>query len=213
VERLHPEDREQAVLDNRRSARDGGVYEGQYRLRRGDGSYVTILDRGLVLADKAGEPVHMVGVFRDVSERENAEQRRRDAERARSTLLDRMNEAQRVAAIGSWEWDLQADRVWWSDETYRIFGVTPQDYVPNFEANGRFIHPDDLELYGASFEHSLRTGEPLDLDCRLVTGGGELKYCNAKGEPVCDAAGRPIRFVGTLMDISERKDAQRRLEA
>jgi diguanylate cyclase (GGDEF)-like protein/PAS domain S-box-containing protein len=125
-----------------------------------------------------------------------------------SALLDRLNEAQRIAAIGSWEWDLRSDDVWWSDETYRIFGVDPRDFVPSFETNGSFIHPDDFAAYGALFARCLRTGEPLDHDFRLLTSDGSLKYCNVKGRPIPGPSGEPDRFVGTIMDITERKLAE-----
>jgi PAS domain S-box-containing protein len=119
----------------------------------------------------------------------------------------RLSDAQRLAQIGNWEWNLLTNQVWWSDETYRIFGVTPQDFVPSLEANGKFIHPDDFARYGKSFEHSLQTGEPLDIDIRLVTNDGLLKHCHAKGKPIYDDSAQPTRFIGTIMDITERKRA------
>jgi PAS domain S-box-containing protein len=131
----------------------------------------------------------------------------RESERIKSELLEKMNEAQQIAMIGSWEWNLRTNRVWWSDETYRIFGVTPQNFVPSFESNGKFIHPDDFAQYGKAFEHSLQTGESLDFDIRLIVGEGLLKHCNAKGRVIYDNVRQPFRFVGTLMDITERKHA------
>ena len=123
----------------------------------------------------------------------------------------RFSEAQRLAKIGSWEWNLLTNHVWWSDETYRIFGVTPQDFVPSFETNGKFIHPDDFARYSKSFEHSLQTGEPLDIDIRLVTSDGLLKHCQAKGKLIYDDAAQPTCFLGTIMDITERKKEEQAL--
>ena len=116
----------------------------------------------------------------DISERKRVESALNETERVKSELLDKLNQAQQMGMIGSWEWDLQKDRVWWSDETYRIFGL-PRDYIPSFEANGAFIHPDDLPEYKRAFDHSIETGEPLDFDVRLLTRDGLIKYCNAKG--------------------------------
>ncbi len=127
------------------------------------------------------------------------------SEQVQSELLEKLNQAQQLAMVGSWEWNLSTNKVWWSDETYRIFGVTQQDFVPDFEANGTFIHPDDLANYGSSFEHSLQTGEPLDINVRLIVGDGETKHCQAKGKIIYDISGKPIRFVGTIMDTTERK--------
>lgn len=125
-------------------------------------------------------------------------------ERAQSELLQKLNEAQSIAMIGSWEWDLRTDLVWWSDETYRIFGVTRQGFVPSFEANGKFIHPEDFQKYQTSFERSFQTGEPLDVGLRLVANDGTLKHCHAMGKIICADSGQPLRYVGTIMDITER---------
>jgi PAS domain S-box-containing protein len=144
--------------------------------------------------------------------RRQAEAALRESERLKSELFEKLNEAQQIALIGSWEWNLRTDRVWWSDETYRIFGVTPQDFVPGFEANGRFIHPDDAARYDQTFQHSLQTGEPLDVDLRLVVNDGRLKHCQAKGKIVYDEASQPLRFIGTVMDITGRKQAEAEIQ-
>jgi PAS domain S-box-containing protein len=149
---------------------------------------------------------------REITKRKIAEEALRDSEKMKSELLANLNEAQHMAMIGSWDWDLRTNRVWWSDESYRIFGVTPQNFVPGFEANGKFIHPDDFDQYNRVFEHSLQTGEPLDFDLRLVTGDGVLKYCNAKGKVIFDDESHPLRFVGTIMDITESSQREKERE-
>jgi PAS domain S-box-containing protein len=133
------------------------------------------------------------------------------SERERSQLSARLNEAQQIAKIGSWDWDLRTNRVWWSEETYRIFGVKKEEYIPNFADNGNFIHPEDLGSYRQVFERCLASGEPLFFDCHLVTPGGGIKSCNTQGRAEYDADGNPIRFVGTTQDISDRKLAEERI--
>jgi PAS domain S-box-containing protein len=152
-------------------------------------------------------------VFHDVTESIRAEEARKEIERAKTELLEKMNEAQQIASIGSWEWNLQTNKVWWSDETYRIFGVNAENFIPGFESNSRFIHPDDLEKYKTSFDQCLQTGEPLDFDVRLIDNNGVLKYCQSKGTVCQDGFGNPIRFVGTVLDITERKLALETLHA
>ena len=147
----------------------------------------------------------------NITDRKLAEEALKESERVKSELFEKMNAAQHIAMLGSWEWNLKTNQVSWSDETYRIFGVTPQNFVPSFEANGKFIHPDDVERYSKSFEHSIQTGEPLDVDLRLVTNDGLLKHCNGKGKIFYNDSGQPIRFIGTLMDITERKHAEETL--
>jgi PAS domain S-box-containing protein len=177
--------------------------------RRKDGSIIDVEVNATYLDIGTGQ---LAVFFQDITERKQAEGALKENERVKSELLDKLNQAQRVGKIGSWDWDLRSDHAWWSDETYHIFGVTPQNFVPSFASNGTFIHPDDIAQYGKAFDHSLQTGEPLDFDVRLVLRDGLLKHCNAKGIIIYDHAGQPLRFVGTIMDITERKRAEEALQ-
>ena len=147
-------------------------------------------------------------VFHDVTELKRSDEVQKEIEQSKSEYIERLNEAQKVASIGSWEWNLLTNTVWWSDETYRIFGVSAEDFVPGFEANSQFIHPDDVELYRASFEQCLKSGIPFDIDIRLINYSVNPKFCQAQGTVINDSDGQPVRFVGTIMDISERKCAE-----
>ena len=177
-----------------------------------DGTHKIILDTAVPLFKSDGSIDVAITINQDITERKRAEEALKESERIISEQFEKLNEAQHIAMIGSWEWNLQTNHVWWSDETYRIFGVTPQNFVPSFEANGKFIHPDDVANYGKSFEHSFQTGEPLDVELRLVTNDGLLKHCNGKGKIISDDSGQPIRFVGTMMDITERKQIEEALQ-
>ena len=144
----------------------------------------------------------------DITERKRVEEALKESERFKSELLDIMNDTQHIAMIGSWEWNVRNNHVWWSDETYQIFGVSEQNFVPSFEENGKFIHPDDFENYGKLFQRAMLTGEPLDYDFRMIAKSGQLKYCHAGGKCFYDDSGQPLRFIGTIEDITERKLAE-----
>jgi PAS domain S-box-containing protein len=205
--RVHPDDRATVAEATSISLATREPVPVEYRVVLPDGTERIVHGEGRADRDANGTLVALAGYYQDVTELRRAEQAQRESEQAKSRLLDRLNEAQGLAGIGSWEWDLASDRVWWSDETYVIFGVTPEAFAPSFEANGEFIHPDDRARYRASFAHSLETGAKLDAGFRLIAGDGRLKYCSARGEVMADAAGRPIRYVGTVMDVTERKRA------
>ncbi len=155
-----------------------------------------------------GEFLYFLSIVEDISERKLAESILKESESLKSELFEKLNTAQKIAQIGSWEWDLKTDKVWWSDESYRIFGVTKGEYTPSFEGNGKFIHPDDIEQYGVQFDNCFKYGTPLDYEFRLLAGDGLMKYCNARGEIVYDNNGNPVRFNGTVHDITMRRLAE-----
>lgn len=163
---------------------------------------------GFPVFNNNGELSEILISFIEITERIKAEETLKESERNKTELLNKLNDAQHMAMIGSWEWDLKNNLFWWSDETYEIFGVTKQNFTPNFEANGKFIHPDDFEQYGKVFEHSLQTGEPLNFEFKLIAGSGQLKYCHSNGEIIFDEFQQPIRFIGTIMDNTQRKLAE-----
>ena len=148
---------------------------------------------------------------RNITEHKQTENILSDSESSK-WLLESLNLSQQIAKIGSWDWDVHSNHVWWSDETYRIFGVTPEHFIPSFEANSKFIHPEDLSLYGESFNLSLKTGKPIDFDIRLVTEDGLLKYCHVKGKVILDDLGQPSHFIGTILDITERKKTEEQIQ-
>jgi len=203
---VDPDVRREIIEEAKKS---GGISGRNARLRRKDGTeYYADISLNLISVD--GTPC-VQSFVQNVTEHKLAVEALEKSKQTQSDLVARLSEAQRVASLGSWEWDLDTDQVWWSDETYRIFGKKAGEYTPSFEENGKFIHPDDLDKYGKTFENSLKTDSPIDLDLRILAGDGLLKYCQVKGYIVIDSSGQKKRFVGTLMDISERKRAEESL--
>lgn len=125
----------------------------------------------------------------------------RDVERSRSVL----NEAQRVAHIGSWEWDILADRVTWSDELYRIYGLEPGSIEVTYQAYMERVHPEDREQTAASVGAALEGEEGFEFEERIVRPDGEVRVIQSKGYVVRDESGLPQRMIGTCHDITERK--------
>ncbi|MDS4026776.1 MAG: PAS domain-containing protein [Candidatus Contendobacter sp.] len=149
----------------------------------------------------------------EMRKRRRAELALRASERLKSDLLNKLNAAQRCAKIGSWDWDKVCDTVWWSDELYRIFELSPDAFTPSFEANSRYIHPDDIGSYYKAFENALQNSDTLDFEVRIITNSGVVRQCAAKGIIERDQDGQPTRIFGTLMDITERKQVELALRA
>ncbi|MEW6133754.1 MAG: ATP-binding protein [Pseudomonadota bacterium] len=113
--------------------------------------------------------------------------------------------------MGNWELDLTNNVLFWSDEIYRIFELDPERFSPSYEAFLDAIHPDDRETVDHAYTESVKNRQPYDIEHRLLMKDGRIKYVNEKCETYYDADGTPLRSVGTVHDITERKLAEEEL--
>jgi len=120
-------------------------------------------------------------------------------------------EAQKLARVGSWEWDIAKDEVRWSDELYRIFGVAPPQFRGTYEGFLERVHVEDRESVRATVGRSLRSGETYALDHRIVRLDGTVHVIHSKGNVIADPSGQPVRMFGTAQDVTERKQAEEEL--
>jgi PAS domain S-box-containing protein len=123
----------------------------------------------------------------------------------RSEALGGLAEAQRLAGLGSWEWDIARDRVTWSDELFRLFGLEPQSAEVTYEGFLARVHPDDAPLVRAAVDRAYTDGEPFAIEHRIVLPDGDVRWLHGRGRVLADEAGTPVRMVGTSQDITERK--------
>src|SRR5258708_1685998 len=139
---------------------------------------------------------------RDVTEREHLRT-------ALDTTGAQLREAQSVAKVGIWEWDIANDKVRWSDELYRIFGLTPQIFPGTFEGYMAVVHPEDRSLVEATIERSLRNLEPFDFAHRSVLPDGTTRWLQCRGR-VRSVDGRPVRTRGRPPAARPRAPPRRR---
>ncbi len=133
---------------------------------------------------------------------------RRLAERALQEQRALLTEAQKVAGLGSWEWDPESGRVAWSEELYRIYGETPERFAPSFEAYLERVHPEDRQHSGAMMARALMDGRRFTLQERIVRPGGEVRYLRSHGEVVRDPRGKPLKVLGACLDITEQRHSE-----
>ncbi|MFA6921545.1 MAG: PAS domain S-box protein [Gallionella sp.] len=125
---------------------------------------------------------------------------------------ERLEQAQRSAHIGNWELDLVGNRLYWSDEIYRIFGIEPAGFEPSYAAFLDAIHPDDRDAVNLAYTRSLETREPYEITHRLVMNGGQIKWVTERCDSFFDAEGKPTRSAGTVQDVTERIQFEQKLQ-
>jgi PAS domain S-box-containing protein len=141
------------------------------------------------------------GVGVDITEHRRADEALRQSEARLRLALD-------AAKAGTWEWDLQTNEDIWSDELWDLYGLEPESCKPSYENWLRTVHPDDRETAQAVAEAAARNGTEINLEYRVVYPNGEVRWLMSRGRPVCDLNSRALRFVGIVLDISERKKAE-----
>jgi len=153
------------------------------------------------------EKGYFVAIFEDITERKIAQDELQKNER-------RLRKSEEIAHIGSWELDLVTNKLSWSDEVYRIFGLIPQQFAATYEAFLEAVHPDDRKAVDTAYSTSLRENkDSYEIEHRVVRKAtGEIRNVLEKCENIRDETGEIVRSVGMVQDITERKKAERKLE-
>jgi PAS domain S-box-containing protein len=120
--------------------------------------------------------------------------------------------AQQSAHIGSWEWDMQKDTLYWSEEMYLLFDKNPFEFNPSHAAMIDCVVPEDRQRTADVFKDVHGRGDPFDIECRILDSDGHVKWVNAKGNILRSMAGEPLLTAGTMQDITHRKQVEEALQ-
>ncbi|MEW6571846.1 MAG: PAS domain-containing protein [Nitrospirota bacterium] len=155
------------------------------------------------LSAKMIEDGRLQTIVRDLSERIKAAEVLRRSEAS-------LAEAQRIAHIGNWEWHIGSNELYWSDEIYRIFGLSPQGFGATYEAFLNSVHPDDRELVERAVNEALY-GKQYNISHRIVLPDGTVRFVHEQGKVTFGESGEPVRMFGTVQDITEQKMVEEEL--
>jgi PAS domain S-box-containing protein len=123
-----------------------------------------------------------------------------------------LKQAEAIANMGSWEYNFVENTLFWSDEVYKICGYEPRAFEVTFEIGMSVIHPDDQPHTVKTFEHTIATGAPYNMEKRFVRPDGSIRFINSRGRLVYDDKGKPFSLIGIFLDITEQKQITQQLE-
>ena len=210
--RIHPDDLAQAMvaldgfLDGERE-----TYENEFRFRCGDGTYMWILARGKIVAwDAQGNRARFVGTHMDITGR-------KQMEKALKKSQSQLSDAQKLAGLGYWEWNIRSGEVIWSDEVYRIFQLDPATFTPQIDSVMQLspwpeYRNRHLELLQRVNDASDANGKG-SYDQKFLRPDGSIGYYHSTFKGEFDTHGTPVAMQGTVMDITERKIAESELQS
>jgi len=199
-------DAQEAHRSSLKAAQRGGfssVAPGALYGRRADGEDFPV-EASISQVEVRGHNYYTI-ILRDVTERVRAETALRERKQE-------LSEAQRVAKVGSWEWDPATDTVTWSEEMFRILGRNPSLPPTNYADHPALYTPASWALLKTAVDKALRHGTPYELELQLIRNDGRLLWTSARGEVLKDESGRVLKLRGTLQDIAERKQAEEDLQ-
>jgi PAS domain S-box-containing protein len=202
---IHPDDSEMVlrimedVMLNKRS------FNFNFRIITKNNNTKSLQAQGTTEVNETGELIKLSGILQDITERKFAEQKI-------AKTIKQLSQAQEMAHIGSWEWDMKANVISWSDELYRIYGLEPQQFEATFEAYLGYIHPDDRERVNKIISRAAQDKKSFQFDHRILNHKGEERTLSSFGIIMLDKEGNPIMMSGTAQDITERVNVRDELK-
>jgi PAS domain S-box-containing protein len=197
---VHPQDRDFMAETIKRMCEQGSGCDAKKRIIRPDGAVRYIRCVGIPVLDN-GVLKRFLGTAMDVTEQEQLTQ---ELQRREAYLA----EAQRLSQTGSWAWSPDQDIRYWSEECYRVLSFDPQDGLPRFEEFVERIHPDDQPGFRELIQTAIREKAEWEADYRIVHLDGPVRDIHVVGHPVLSTSGQLVEFVGTVIDVTERRRAE-----
>lgn len=197
---IHADDRERVQQTFEDAVRESKGYQLAYRVVRADGTVRHVNNIAHPVFDKSGVLIEYVGTTVDTTERIDAEKKLRC-----ETYLA---EGQRISHTGSWARNVLTGELFWSEEHFRIFGLDPEKAEPSYKGFFEIVHPEDRLRVKQRFGDAMREKAGYESEYRIVLPDGTIRHIHALGHPAFNGSKAVTEYVGTVMDITERKKAE-----
>ncbi|MFZ4464219.1 MAG: PAS domain S-box protein [Bacteroidales bacterium] len=193
---------EKQIIAQKELSKHGFIHNLELQIRTKSGRILDGLFSGEII-ESQGKTLYLT-VMVDITSRKSAENLIKDSE-------SNLAKAQRIAHIGSWEWNILTKTVKWSKEMYNVFDIDPLTYDGSPETIIRILHPDDVGIFTENMKLNIDSGDAPALEYRVIHKDGSIHHIFAEGRMEFDDEGKPIRSIGTVQDITEQKQAKEAL--
>lgn len=205
-DKIHPDDMD-ALMQSIQKVFDEKLetWSGEYRFRNADGSFAHVFDRGIVLYDKDKNPVRWVGSMMDITKQKQAEA---EIIQAKEKLQESIN----ASGVGLWDWNLQTNEVYQSLEWKKQIGYEDDEVSASTEFYFSHLHPEDIPIINEQSQKLLEGAlEKLELEYRFLHKDGSYRWMYSRASVKRDQNGKPLRMLGSHLDITERKQAEEKI--
>jgi len=206
AQRIHPDDVERVLKKIQEARQQQTDYANDFRIVLPDGTVKYIQALAHFVVGETGEVVEWFGTVMDVTERKRSEEELRRSEAF-------LAEGQRISHTGSWVWNPTTGEMTSSKERFLIFGLDPEKTKPSFDVFWERVHPEDKPRFKRVFDAAVREKRDFNIGCRIVTPDWIIKHIHTVAHAITNGSGELIEFIGSTMDITERKRAEERAQS
>lgn len=184
------------------------VRDLEFQMRCQDGTTLPISLNAIAVKDAAGDYLFSRSVVLDISERQAAQREQQQAQEALRTSEEQFRLVLNLTNTGFWDWNITTDKLLWSDNNYHLLGLIPNSVEPIYQTWRDRIHPEDIDRVEQALNHALDTQTDYEAEYRVIYPDGSHHWIMDRGRGIYDASGQPVRMVGMIFDISERKQTE-----